>query len=104
MSSQMDLTATQMVWQPPMIKLTQHGWDGLDDGKETILFVNPAVISRINRVLSWQNNPDGTKTEAKAVTEVHCCHYVCHVIEAPEIVAMMRDKALGHESKLKALP
>ena len=100
----MDLTATQMVWQPAMIKLTQVGWPGLDDGKETSLFVNPAAISRINRVLSWQTLPDGTKSEPKSATEIHCCHYVCHVVESPETIAMLRDKSLGHESKLKALP
>ena len=99
----MDLTATQMMWQPPMIKLTQVGWPGVDDGKETPLFVNPAAISRINRVLSWQNNSDGSKSPEKAATEIHCCHYVCHVIESPETVAIMRDKALGHEAKLKAI-
>ena len=103
MASQMDLTATQMVWQPPMIKLTQVGWPEVDDGKETPLFVNPAAISRINRVLSWLTLPDGAKSEPRSATEVHCCHYVCHVIELPETVAIMRDKALGHEAKLKAI-
>ena len=101
--SEQNINATQMMWQPPLLKLTQIGLDGVDDGIPTTLYINPALIQKISRAKMWFTKPDGTKSDAVMATELHCCHFVCHVSQDPEFVALMRDKALGHDNPLKAV-
>ena len=37
-------------------------------------------------------------------TEIHCCHFVCHVLESPDEVARLRDAIFGYTTpELKAV-
>lgn len=102
MSNDANITATQMHWQPPLLRLTQVVYQGLDEGKETTLYVNPQLIQKISRAVFWVNNPDGSKSPGAPATEIHCCHFVCYVAESPETVALLRDKAMGFKPTLEA--
>lgn len=101
--NEQNITATQMMWQPPLLKLTQVAFDGVDGGNPTPLYVSPSLIAKISRAQMWFTKPDGTKADPVMATEVNCCHFTCHVAESPETVAMMRDSALGHAPKLSAV-
>ena len=104
MANTMDLTATQMVWEPPMLKLTYIGNPGLDDEQPTNCYISPRFIYGIHRarcIFDKEKFPNASDVHC---TLVHYANLYLHVLETPEQVAMMRDKAFGHESKLKGLP
>lgn len=97
------MDVTSMQWRPPLIRLTQIGNPDIDDGQPTPVFVDPNSISKISRTLGAFSRA-GSATEVHervSCTEVHCCHFHLLVTESPETVAMLRDKALGHEQKPK---
>jgi len=99
----MDVTTTQMMWKPPLLRLTQISMPGMVENT-TNLYVDPFVISQISRAKPTHTKEDGTKIQGDECTMVNCCHFVCWVIESPEAVARLRDEALGHKSaSLKAL-
>jgi len=89
-------------WRPPFIRLTQIAGPG-DDGP-TELWVDPRAMSMVQigrGALAWPNPDDPSKPEygpSIQCTIVHCCHYHICVLEPPGQVAMLRDRALGHES------
>ena len=98
----MDFSATQMIWKPALIRLTQVGNPQVNGGAPTPVFLDPNAISYIFVSLTQFNNLDGSKSEPVTCTNINCCHYNVAVIESPETVAMMRDRSLGYEPKLSA--
>jgi hypothetical protein len=102
-TQQIDGSMTQMLWRAPLLRLTQIPVPDLDEGQPTVVFVDPQQIGAVRRL----NSGYAKKLEAGpaarefhpmiACTEVHCCHYTLLVVEMPEEVAMLRDRALGHE-------
>lgn len=107
MSKDHDFTAVQMHWQPPLIKLTQLPNPDHDNGEPTSCYISPQQIILISRgVTSFsKKNQDGSvpfeKREfypAQESTFVVIGHSLSlQVLETPEMVAMLRDKALGHQ-------
>ena len=92
-----DMNVTQMMWKPALIRLTQVPYPVIDDGKPTVLFVDPTAIQKVCREMIYFNLPDGERSEGIMATSINCCHFNCSVMESPETVAMLRDKSLGHE-------
>ena len=86
---------TQQHWRPGFIRLSNiaipHSAEAHD------VFVDPAAISMIGRATPTHKSPSGEETRGEETTFVHCCHYTLWVIESPAVVAMLRDRALGHE-------
>lgn len=109
MSHDHDMNVTQMHWQPPLVKLTQVANPDHDEGKPTTCFINAQNITQINRAISSFSkiNADGTVPSSTDKREFHpaqACTVVMvgasqglQVTESPETVAMLRDRALGHE-------
>ena len=100
MSQNMDVT--NMIWRPALLKLTSMPHPDVDNGATAALFVDPAAISQIRRVLVIQKKaPEFVEPHPGQMgTELHCCHYIVHVMESCEQVALLRDKALGHAPAL----
>src|SRR3990167_5438656 len=98
-----DMNVQQMMWRPAFIRLTQVGMPHVDEGKPHPLYLDPQAISMIFRNTMQLNNPDGTKQQFQVCTIIQCCHFQVCVEESVEVVAMLRDKALGHESKPKSV-
>ena len=93
-----DFTAVQMYWKPALLKLTQAGHVGCDGGVDTVCFIDPQLISSINRQglkMGFTGEPqsDIGSVTAVAISSVQ----ILYVRETPEDVAAARDKALGHE-------
>ena len=107
MSHNHDFTAVQMHWQPSLIKLTQIPNPDLDHGNPPPCFVAPQQIVAIHRGLTSFSKttngvvpPEGNREFhlAVPVTSVVLGYSLAYmVLESPETVAMLRDKALGHE-------
>lgn len=111
MSHDHDMTVSQMHWQPALIRLTQIANPDCDEGKATPCFVNPQHITQISRgVTSFTKTINGV-VPPEGMREYHpaqACTFVVisaglglQVVESPEQVALMRDRALGHEVKPK---
>lgn len=97
---------TQMLWKPKLIRLTQIGNPDVDEGKPTPCFLDPATVTSIVAcVAAFATRQDQTKRHPDVYcTAVFYCHGTLHVLETPEQVAVLRDRALGHEpEKLKAV-
>ena len=97
-----DFTATQMMWRPRLMRLTQIVQPELDGGQPTTCYVNPDLISRINRtVISWGKR-DGTgqwPDQSCTIVSLHGSEHVM-VSETPEEIAKARDESYGYkESK-----
>ena len=99
----MNMNAQMMMWRPALIKLTQIGRPEVNNGEPVSLYVDPSAIQRITIEQTVFNLVDGTKSEPVVCTSVFCCHFHCAVLESPEQVALMRDQALGHQSKLNVV-
>jgi len=103
-----DLQVSNSIWQaqPPLLRLTTIAHGDVDGGVPTPCYIAPQWITSIERkVVSFSKF--GTEGEH---WPSQCCTYVAvspsmgyWVVEAPEVVAMMRDRALGHEPKLGAV-
>ena len=95
-----DVNATQIIWKPPFMRLTHIAIPGSSSEAHAV-FVDPYAISMIGRASPVHTMLDGTKMKGDECTIVHCCHYQLFVEESPEVVAGIRDRTLGHESKPK---
>ena len=95
-----DFNVTQMQWRPELLKLTQVGRPEVNNGEPVALYVDPTAIQKITIEEVYFNLPDGSKGPAVVCTSVFCCHFHCAVLESPEQVALMRDRALGYKPKL----
>lgn len=98
MSGPMDLTSTVMYWKPKLLRLTHVGLADIDGGRETPCYVRPDEITMIRRmhVADPSVAADKRTDIIGTVVWLHGSAYV-HVTESVEQVALMRDKALGHE-------
>ena len=92
-------TMTQMMWRPSLIRLTQIGIPFIADGETTICYVDPTAIQKISTERVALKDPNSGQEFVTMATFVNCCHFSCSVTESCEVVAMLRDRALGHESK-----
>ena len=98
-----DVTVTQMTWQPALLKLTFAPHPDVDGGEPTPCYVAPQWIIGIGRQALTFGKVGVTGESHPAVT---CTAVVIspsmayYVTETPEQVALMRDRALGHEPKL----
>lgn len=105
-SNSMDLTATQMVWRPKLIRLTQILHPEFKSPKAGICYIDPGAITAVfasDVIFSKQGKPD-EKHDPIEATAVFYCHGTLFVHESPEEVALLREKAYGHEpEKLKAI-
>jgi len=88
-------------WQPELIKVTQINNPMIDNGEPTPAFLNPANISFIVRgVVTW-NTPDGQTGNPLTCTNIYLIpggHV--SVVESPEEVNKLRNKAFGVKPKL----
>ena len=103
----MDVSATQMVWRPKFIKLTQIGNPDFRNGEQTPCYIDPGVITAIFMVpaaFTKRNKPEERHPDVDC-TAVFYCHGTLHVLESPDEVARLREAAYGDEpAKLKAVP
>lgn len=91
------MDVTNMVWRPALIALTLMPRPEVDDGKPTQCFVDPNGISAVWRTnVKHDAEPDAP---GPTYTIVHCCHFHLMVVETPAEIALLRDRALGHERK-----
>lgn len=104
------ITATQMVWQPPLVKLTAAPHQDIDGGKPQSCYVNPQLIAVIQRMaIQHHKFKEGNKKKWPPVnvTAVQTGALIMYVKETPDQVAKLRDEALGHKlastTKLKAV-
>ena len=102
----MQVDGSQVVsyYKPPLMRLTLIGAADVEGGEPTPAFVDPLAISSIRRTKAAYSVADsrtgGGKVEyhpSAECTEVNCCHFTLLVVESPGQVAMLRDRALGHE-------
>ena len=107
MSSQMDLTATQMVWRPKLIRLTMIGNPDYRNGEPSACYIDPGVITAIFQVpaaFQKRNKPEERHPDVEC-TAVFYCHGTIHVLESPDEIARLREAAYGNEpTKFKAVP
>lgn len=106
MSHGHDVTVNQMQWQPALLKLTYVGHPEVDGGEPTPCYICPQWITSINRQrMKFSSIADKDKTyEIDSCTAVVISAYqILYVTETPEQVALLRDRALGHEAKLAAV-
>ena len=98
MSSSMEVNATQMLWRPRLIKLTQPAGDGV---AESVLYIQPEFISAIRRIRA-KPGKDDEEIEATIVIANSFAHHIV-VLETPDEVARLRDIAFGFEQKLESV-
>jgi len=92
---------TQMLWQPRLLRLTYVAHPLLNGGKASTCFVAPQHIILIRLTnTKLDDDPNASFDSTLVVTD---CKEFLHVTEAPDIVAMMRDRALGHEPTVSAV-
>lgn len=93
------LDVTSMMWQPALLRLTMIGNPDVEGGKPTPCFLTPQSITMIRRAIAaFPRRDDPAQRHPDApCTEVFFCHGAVHVLESAEEVAMLRDRALGHE-------
>ena len=105
MPEQMDLTATQMVWRPKLIRLTQIGNPDFNNGESQSCFIDPGVITAVYRAPAAFSKRDKPEERHPSVecTAVFYCHGTLHVLESPEEVALLREQAYGHKVELKTI-
>ena len=105
MSNEQLVTATQMVWRPKLIKLTMIGNPDWNKGEPSPCYLDPGVITSISKVVaSFPIREDPSKKHPDVeCTAVFFCHGTFHVLESPEEVAMLREKAYGQEPQIKAI-
>ena len=99
-----DVTVNQMQWQPALLKLTYTPHPDVDDGEPTPCYVCPQWITGISRQAMKFGKVDAPSESYPAKTctaVVISSSIIYYVIETPEQVALMRDRALGHEPKLE---
>jgi hypothetical protein len=94
------LTATQMIWQPPLIKLTLMPHKDVDKGKPSACYINPQYITVIQRMAIQHhklNSDNKKKWPPVACTAIQTGALILYVKETTEQVAKLRDEALGHK-------
>ncbi len=97
------ITATNMMWQPAMIRLTQVPSVTVDDGAPVACYVNPAKIVSIFRGNDIRKSADGSESRTTCTIVVLEVGGHVGVEESPQTVAMLRDRALGVEAKLSSV-
>lgn len=101
-----DVTVNQMTWQPALLKLTYAAHPDVDNGAPTPCYIAPQWIVGIGRQAMRFCRVDDPKEShpAQTCTAVVISSYqIYYVTESPEEVARLRDVALGHVAKLKAV-
>lgn len=104
MSSETNITATQMMWQPKLLRLTYPARPDIENGTPTYCYVRADLIAIISR--SWMEavkvgNKDQMWPGVVCTTIGLQSGQYLFVAEQPEAVAAMRDRALGFEPTLK---
>ena len=95
-----DMSVTQMQWQPALMCLTYVARPQLDGGVPTRCYVSPQNIIAIVRWRAEYDLPDGGKvTQCCTGVQLSPLGHWLHVLESPEEVAAMRDRAFGIERK-----
>ena len=92
-----DLDVTNMVWRPPLIRVTQVARPDCDGGAPTALYVQPEWIAVIARHLYRHNDIEGKpQGEVATATMVSLTTNMSYfVLESVEEVARLRDEAFG---------
>lgn len=98
-----DITAKQMYWKPELLQLTQISHPEIDGGVPTPCFLDPQSILSINRAKSSFSKADSTGSLREYHPQMDCTcvmttyGHALMVTEAPNVIAMLRDKALGYQ-------
>lgn len=97
------VTATQMVWQPRLLRLTKIPHPDLNDGEPEAAYIRPDFITKIHT--TWVTQEKMHVKDEKYGPVI--CTYIAlqggdgfHVMEPPDVIAAMRDRALGFEPQL----
>ena len=94
------INTTQMLWKPQLLRLTQVPHPKLDGEVPTACFIDPSMILMIRRTLvTFPEKPERFDVCTLVITGVGSSYL--HVMESPEQVATMRDRALGFAPTLK---
>lgn len=93
-------------YQPPFVRLTQVGQPSVSDGVPVVCYVDPTMIMLVARGWGGFAPPQSASDELKsAYLKSHCEHTSIwlkggggiSVVEPPEIVHMLRERALGRD-------
>lgn len=104
--SEQNFTATQMVWQPPMLRLTRVQHPDLNGGKPENAYVRPDLIATIQS--TWvclekmSGGPERHPPVLCSLIALTTGGYI-HVSEPPDVIAMQRDRALGYHQRPQAI-
>lgn len=103
-----DMTVTQMQWQPPLLRLTHIGLADIDQGRDTICYVNPREITMLRRMdvkdpSSAYASSDATQPKIVATVVYLYGGTLVHVRESCDEVALARDRAFGIEPQLRTV-
>ncbi len=101
----MNNDTTVMQWQPALIRLNSAPHPDLDNGKSFPVFIAPQYIVGIEiQKFSYNkaDKPEERHPQQIATRVVIGPQHYYFVVESPEIVALMRDRALGHAPQLDA--
>jgi hypothetical protein len=81
-----DVVSTNRQWNPRLVMLTKVPHPGIEDGRPTILYIDPKLISCIERgQVIWKDQ--GVELPAVECTVVTFAGRYAQVLEAPEEVA-----------------
>lgn len=98
-----DMNVTNMLWQPAMLPLTSIGHPEIDDGKPTQCFISPDNIAYMYRSKVKHapiESADDLHTFSNCTIVVFRVGGHLSVVETPQAIAVLRDRALGHSQKL----
>lgn len=98
MSNGHDMTVQQKNWSPRMVKLTAIGNREVSHGEPTATYVDPYYIAlAVRSIGSWNVMYSQGRNEPTECTTVWLrdgCPANILVLESPEEVALLRDRAL----------
>jgi hypothetical protein len=100
------MDVTNMVWQPPLLKLTRVPHPDLV-GQATATFIRPDLVATIQS--SWVNLKRIDSEKERHPPMMCTCIFLTtgghlFVMEEPDAVALLRDRALGHQKGPRAVP
>jgi len=87
-------------WKPELVRVTQIGNPEVCDGKETTAFLDPSLICSVFRAMSRWNLMNGERSKpVEATTVLLANDSMLSVIESPEEINVLRNKAYGVKFK-----
>lgn len=99
-----DVNVQQMMWKPKLIRVTQIGAVGTDDGFPTVAYLAPDEIVAMVRCAGGLKDEESKDPFVKvSCTYIRMNSFSVMVTETPDQIAAMRDEAFGYQDASKPL-